>query len=293
MKPVTTPPAQPAIQKTNPPVAQSNGLENPFPEGSEEEADNPKPPKNSAGELKIIIPPPKTAQPKTNVAPKTTTVKSSKDNSFPNPFPNGSEADADKTQNQGNPFSGLKISNDPPKIEKPVVKPTKPKFEIRPANPPKIARKIVRPPITNKPVAARKPKKKTVVKRKSNPHAEKLRRIAERRGLPGLKGFCPVVLRDKRDLADANPQIHATYQGRRYTFSSEEAKAAFEAAPQKYAPVKGGKDIIALASGSSNTIGSLDYAVWFKDRLYLFSNAKSLKTFTREPKKFAIMLEEK
>src|SRR5690606_34573350 len=40
--------------------------------------------------------------------------------------------------------------------------------------------------------------------RKTAPkYEEKLQKIAARDGMTGLKGFCPVALRDRRDLVDA------------------------------------------------------------------------------------------
>jgi YHS domain-containing protein len=212
-------------------------------------------------------------------------------NQFPNPFPNGSEQSADQGLKKENPFSGLKITNDPPKVQKPAVKKSgTPGIQIRSSGTPKVVREIPRPTTNSKPVTATKPRKAVVAKNKKNPHADKLRRIAERKNQKGLKGFCPVVLRDQRDLADIDPELESTYDGKRYFFSSVKAKATFENSPQKYAPVKGGQDIIALAVGSKTVDGSLDHAVWFKDRLYLFANQETLRRFVREPKKYAVVI---
>ena len=111
-------------------------------------------------------------------------------------------------------------------------------------------------------------------------------RIASRDGT-GYKGFCPVVLRDERNLADANDQFNTTYKGKTYFFSSQAAKSRFEANPERYAPANGGNDVVMLVRHDKIMDGSLDYAGWYKDRLYLFSSAENLETFTREPRMYA------
>lgn len=117
--------------------------------------------------------------------------------------------------------------------------------------------------------------------------AAKLRKIAERAELKGLKGFCPVTLRDDRDLADARPQFKAVFQGKVYNFATEEARDKFEKTPKAYAPIAGGNDVVASKIESSDVEGSLEHAVWFRDRLYLFSSAKTKAAFEATPTKFA------
>lgn len=112
---------------------------------------------------------------------------------------------------------------------------------------------------------------------------EKLARIAARKGLDGLKGFCPVVLRDERNLVDARPEFSAVYNGRRYYFSSAAAQALFEAAPERYAPAASGFDVVHLSLTGEQTRGSLDFAVWFRGRLYLFTSAETMETFVAAP----------
>lgn len=124
-------------------------------------------------------------------------------------------------------------------------------------------------------------------------HEEKLQKIAQRAELTGLKGFCPVVLRDERDLRDALPRFNSEFEGRIYNFSSEEALKKFEASPTTYAPAAGGDDVVLKSDSDEATQGTLDYAVWFKDRLYLFNSKDSLDTFVISPAKYAIVKESK
>ncbi len=115
----------------------------------------------------------------------------------------------------------------------------------------------------------------------------KVKLVKERGELRGLKGFCAVALRDTRDLKNALPEHTATYKGRTYYFSSDDAKVAFEKHPEQYAPVSGGNDVVLLKEKVTKE-GSLDHAVWFKDRLYLFTSQKTLEQFVATPSGFVI-----
>ncbi len=112
---------------------------------------------------------------------------------------------------------------------------------------------------------------------------EKARLVAERAGQRGLKGFCPVVLRDQRELADVSAAYCSIYRGRKYYLSSAAAQARFEANPHKYVPVAGGVDVVVKTNSDQDVEGSLDFALWYKDRLYLFCSPESLQAFSLSP----------
>ncbi|MFG0333799.1 MAG: hypothetical protein ACF8TS_10590 [Maioricimonas sp. JB049] len=117
----------------------------------------------------------------------------------------------------------------------------------------------------------------------SDPVRSKMDRIAARHDATGLKGFCPVMLRDQRELVDARESFHASYKGREYLLSSAEAVAAFQAMPAAYAPALGGNDVIHYAHTGEYLAGSLDHAVWYKGRLYMFASAETLDAFAAAP----------
>jgi YHS domain-containing protein len=119
-------------------------------------------------------------------------------------------------------------------------------------------------------------------------YAELQRKLAERSGLGGFQGFCPVALRDRRELVDARPEFLSVYKNRTYELSSAEAKARFEADPARYAPVNGGRDAVLTSRGETEAEGNLAHAVWFKDRLYLFRSAETLKQFNADPARYAV-----
>lgn len=117
--------------------------------------------------------------------------------------------------------------------------------------------------------------------------AHQQRQIQSRSGQTGFKGFCPVGLRDRRELIDTNSQFTATFGLQTYTFSSAEARAAFEADPSRYAPAAGGSDVVLLVNSGEEEQGMLDYALWYRDRLYLFRSRETMAMFNKDPQRFA------
>jgi YHS domain-containing protein len=117
--------------------------------------------------------------------------------------------------------------------------------------------------------------------------AKKVHSIGERVGQRGLKGFCPVVLRDQRELVDAKTAYCSIYRGKIYCFSSPDAQARFDAAPRKYAPVAGGIDVVVKANSDQAVEGMLDFALWYQDRLYLFCSPESVQAFSLDPAAYA------
>lgn len=103
----------------------------------------------------------------------------------------------------------------------------------------------------------------------------------------GLKGFCPVTIREERRLVAAHDEFVSEFQGQTYRLSSAEALAKFQENPELYVPVAGGLDVVAVRQGSAVVNGSLDYAVWYRHRLHMFSSPENLAAFRAAPKTFA------
>ena len=177
-----------------------------------------------------------------------------------------------------NPFSGLSLDDEFGPAEKSTAQKSKTEngIEIQPG--PSTSAKSNEIPVPPEAQTAEAPKEDV---------DSKMKLIAERGELRGLKGFCPVALRDDRDLKNALPEHHSTFKGRTYYFSTADAKDLFDENPQHYAPISGGQDVVLLNEKVTKE-GSLDHAVWFKDRLYLFTSQKTLEQFVATPKEFAI-----
>ncbi len=116
---------------------------------------------------------------------------------------------------------------------------------------------------------------------------EKMKKIHERGSMKGLKGFCPVTLRDQRELVDAKPEFHSTFRGQKFHFADADAKLKFDEEPARYAPAAYGADVVALTRDKDVVEGTLDFAAWFKGRLYLFGTAEAHDTFVVDPSKYA------
>jgi YHS domain-containing protein len=118
------------------------------------------------------------------------------------------------------------------------------------------------------------------------PADRRLRLIRERQGQTGLKGFCPVVLRDQRELLDSNLEYRVQHEGKTYHVSSAESQAKFLADPARYAPANQGNDIVQQEKSGAREEGSLDHALWFGGKLYLFTSGENQSTFAQQPKKY-------
>ena len=124
----------------------------------------------------------------------------------------------------------------------------------------------------------------SVDKTKEQSQTDLEQKIASR-AASGLKGFCPVALRDQRELLDGNEKFLAVFGGKEYTFSSPQALEKFLANPEKYAPARNGQDVIHHALTGENMEGSLDHAVWYKGQLFLFNSVETMETFMAAPVK--------
>ena len=96
-----------------------------------------------------------------------------------------------------------------------------------------------------------------------------------------------MALRERRELVEANDQFTSTFGLQTYTFSSAESKAAFDAKPSRYAPAACGSDVVVLVNSGEEQAGQLDYALSYRDRLYLFRSRETMTLFSKDPQRFA------
>ncbi|HVW02532.1 MAG TPA: hypothetical protein VHB77_19405, partial [Planctomycetaceae bacterium] len=115
----------------------------------------------------------------------------------------------------------------------------------------------------------------------------KMRQLAAIRDKAGFKGFCPVALKNNRELVPSRADFQAEYRGRLYEFSSADAKAQFEKNPHEFAPVNSGFDTVTLVEDEERKDGSLDHAAWYRGRLYMFANQANLDIFLSAPEEYA------
>ncbi len=271
------------IEEKTTEVTQENLVKNPdddfnnlFPEMSEEQADGlkksvvePASPKTPFSGLvleeegleKTEEKQVKSAEPTNQPAPQMAQESPKKE---VNPFEPQPEPQADPVKKQ-NPFEVPVEKVVEKEVEKPKENPFKPQPE----------QKLELPPAL--------PAKQVASNEQDSSIEKKLALIASRGNIKGLKGFCPVALRDNRLLVDARPEFSSSFKSMNYQFASLENKLKFDREPAKYAPAAGGSDIVFLVDRQDDKEGTLDFASWYKGRLYLFSNQANMDAFMKTP----------
>ncbi len=224
-------------------------------------------------------------------------------------FPETPEAQADaqpSTPDSSSPFSGMRLDEDPFADAQPLPVPQDPAFADGPSGRPSLEVPVLdggaefqglpmAPGVAEEPGTLPEIKPHRALPSadfelppslSSDSAQQKMARIASRSG-SGLKGFCPVMLRDFRELVDVQSDVSVIFRSREYWFSSEEAKAAFLADPDKYAPAADGIDLVHFNQTGEEQEGLLDYSVWYRGRLYLFATAEAKTTFQASPREHA------
>ncbi len=103
----------------------------------------------------------------------------------------------------------------------------------------------------------------------------------------GMGGYCPVQLQEKDRWVAGSADYQTSYQGQVFHFSSAAARKLFEADPEKYAPVRGGNDVVLAADENRMVPGNVNHSAVWHGRLYLFSNSATLAAFQHDPARYA------
>ena len=220
--------------------------------------------------------------PSNPATPPAATVLPSKDNPFLDDEDLEEKDGADAFDEPSLPLTPPVAKETAPPATIPTPNPTR-SLEIAPIQPP-----AATTPRTNKRVApeAKPGEQPVAAKTPLSAADELLKKLADAPEKTGLKGFCPVALRQKGQLIESKPQFNATYQGQKFRFSSIAAKTAFEKEPQLFIPMHGGMDGVELLDNEKQQPGSLDHAVWFQGHLYLFASAQNREAFVNDPDRF-------
>ena len=105
--------------------------------------------------------------------------------------------------------------------------------------------------------------------------------------LVGLKGYSPVSLYRERAWVKGDPQFAAEYQGLTYLMVNAAEQAEFRENAEKYAPQLLGCDPVLYFDEGRAFPGSTRLAVYYEDRLYLFSSAESRAAFRESPEVYS------
>jgi YHS domain-containing protein len=102
-----------------------------------------------------------------------------------------------------------------------------------------------------------------------------------------LDGYCPVDLMNSQRWAAGDKQFGAVHRGQTFLFSSAQNQQTFLADPDRYAPALGGIDPILALENQQTVVGKRHHGVYYRDRIYLFSNEASLNRFNQNPGHYA------
>jgi YHS domain-containing protein len=109
----------------------------------------------------------------------------------------------------------------------------------------------------------------------------------------GLEGYCPVELTDAQHWVRGDTRWGLTYRGRTYLFAGPDQRDRFDAAPDRYAPVMAGADVVLAVDQGDTVPGQRRYGAWFEDRVYLFSSESTLRRFDDAPYRYVSALQER
>ena len=151
--------------------------------------------------------------------------------------------------------------------------------DLRNKNRPVTVETVPPAPATIQTTGQTKPVSKPVTK----PVAKPVAKPVIRRG--GLGGKCPVALRDQRKLVDGLSKFSVAHDGRVILLSSAKALATFTARPEAYLPAADGMDLVSIDQQRPR-LGTLDYATWYRGRLYLFTTQSNLVEFREQPERY-------
>lgn len=95
----------------------------------------------------------------------------------------------------------------------------------------------------------------------------------------GLNGYSPVSIVDRRQWIKGRPDLACEYNDIVYYFVDESELDLFRADPSRYVPQLGGCDAVALTQDNREQPGSIRYAAFYRQRLYLFASSQNRLQF--------------
>jgi thiol-disulfide isomerase/thioredoxin/YHS domain-containing protein len=105
-----------------------------------------------------------------------------------------------------------------------------------------------------------------------------------------IEGYCPIILDEKRwELGNA--QFAVRHRGKIYHCSSEAARAAFLADPDRYSPMLSGYDIVRFLESGQVVTGKRQFGCWFGGRVYLFESEMTRQIFDQNVDRYLHQLQ--
>jgi thiol-disulfide isomerase/thioredoxin/YHS domain-containing protein len=112
----------------------------------------------------------------------------------------------------------------------------------------------------------------------------------------GLEGYCPIELGENQRWVPGDTRWGLTFRGRTYLFAGPAQRDRFDAAPERYAPVVSGNDVVLLVEQGREVAGRREYGAWFwlegqpdgkgRKQVFLFSNEATRARFDANPSRY-------
>ena len=107
-----------------------------------------------------------------------------------------------------------------------------------------------------------------------------------RKRLLGLRGYCPVTLREDRAWTKGEREFAWEHQGITYFMATPESFRAFIRSADEYAPKLLGCDPVVYHTTGRALPGSTTFAALWRDELYLFVSEKNRRSFYDDPERW-------
>jgi len=105
----------------------------------------------------------------------------------------------------------------------------------------------------------------------------------EKKSQPAFDGNCIVNAVENREITAGSPPNQLVYRGRLLFFSSAENKEKFQAQPANYWPMLDGVCPITMLNDEQEVQGDLQFAAFFRKRLWVFTTEEHLRQFLDDP----------
>jgi len=99
--------------------------------------------------------------------------------------------------------------------------------------------------------------------------------------------YCLVSLFDEHKLQQCTVQHTTTYQGQMLCFASAEHKRKFDADPDRYWPILGGKCLVTAVERNKKVAGKPNWGAIYRERLWFFMDKNSRDKFAASPLDYA------
>jgi YHS domain-containing protein/thiol-disulfide isomerase/thioredoxin len=101
-----------------------------------------------------------------------------------------------------------------------------------------------------------------------------------------LDGYCPVTLWKSRRWEKGAARFASEFEGQLFHLESASAKSEFKENPQRYVPQLLGCDAVIVWETDRAVAGSIKWAAFYDEALYLFANAENREQFKKSPDKY-------